>query len=281
MRLGNFELNVVSDGVFRMNGGTVFGVVPKTIWGRLRPPDRKNRVELGLNCLLIRANGKTVLVDTGLGAKHSPHVKNIYGMRAGKLVRNLAQRGVKPRDIDLVILTHLHFDHVGGCTRNVRDRPDPAPVFPRAIHLVQRTDWQEANETNERTRPAYNPDDFIPLEQAGQLELLDGDAEVLPGLWARRIGGHTAGHQFIYLESAGEKAACFGDVVPTPEHLPLNYLTAFDLYPQESVAAKRQWLERAEGENWLLVFGHGTAPVAGRLIRNDRGRLAILPEAVE
>ena len=281
MQIGSAELKIVSDGVFRMDGGAFFGVAPKAIWSGLRKPDRKNRVELGLNCLLIQYAGKTVLVDTGLGNKHSSHARAIYGMRAGKLVENLAQHGVKPEDIDLVVLSHLHFDHVGGCTSYRRGSSEATPVFPRAAHLVQRADWREATETNERTAPTYNPVDFMPLEQARQLELLDGDTELLPGLWARRTGGHTAGHQFTFLESEGEKAACFGDVVPTSDHLPLNYITSFDLYPQESVEAKKRLLEEAERENWLLIFGHGVERVTGRLTRDERGRFALAPEAVE
>ena len=281
MQLGSAEVTVVSDGTIRMDGGSMFGVVPKAIWGRLRPPDRKNRVEMGLNCLLIRSGGKNVLVDTGVGTKHQQRARSLYAMRAGKLVRNLAQRGLRPRDIDLVVLTHLHFDHVGGCTRYRRGgERELAPVFPRAMHLVQRADWQEATETNERTRPAYNPEDFLPLERAGQLELLDGDSELLPGLWARRTGGHTAGHQMAYLESEGEKAACLGDVIPTPDHLPLNYLTAFDMYPLESLDAKRRWLAEAERDNWLLFFDHGTDQVAGRLTRQE-GRLSLTPAPVD
>ncbi len=281
MRLGSAEFKVVSDGVFRIDGGAVFGVVPKAIWSRVRQPDRKNRIEMGLNCLVIRSGGKTVLVDTGIGTKPSRHTKTLYAMRAGRLVDNLALQGIQPSDIDLVILSHLHFDHVGGCTRYRRGSEEAVPVFPKATHLVQRADWMEATETNERTGPTYNPADFQPLEQNGQLELLDGDTELLPGLWVRRTGGHTAGHQFTCLESGGERVACFGDVVPTPDHLPLNYVTSFDLYPQESVEAKQRWLEEAERENWLVVFGHGTSPVAGRLTRNERGRLALTPEDVE
>ncbi|MDE2938408.1 MAG: MBL fold metallo-hydrolase [Chloroflexota bacterium] len=280
MRLGSAEISIVSDGVFRVDGGTVFGVVPKTIWSELRQPDRKNRVELGLNCMLIRSGGKCVLADTGIGTKPDRNMRAIYGMRAGKLVENLALQGVRPEDVDLVILTHLHFDHAGGCTRYGRGGSDATPVFPKATHLVQRADWEEASATNERTRAAYNPHDFVPLEQSGQLELLDGDTEVLPGLWARRTGGHTAGHQYTLLESEGEGAACFGDVLPTRDHLPLNYLTSFDLYPQDSVAAKRHLLEEAEGKNWLLVFGHGVEHVAGRLTRNETGRLTLTPEEI-
>ena len=281
MRLGSAEISIVSDGVFRVDGGAVFGVVPKTIWSGLRQPDRKNRVELGLNCMLIRSGGKNVLVDTGIGAKPDRNMRANYGMRAGKLVENLAQQGVRPEEVDLVILTHLHFDHAGGCTRYGRGGSEPTPVFTRATHLVQRADWEEASATNERTRAAYNPQDFVPLEQSGQLELLDGDTEVLPGLWARRTGGHTAGHQFTLLESEGERAACLGDVLPTPDHLPFNYLTSFDLYPQDTVTAKRQLLEEAERNNWLLVLGHGVDTVAGRVTRNDDGRLTLAPEKIE
>jgi glyoxylase-like metal-dependent hydrolase (beta-lactamase superfamily II) len=280
MRLGSVELKLVSDGVIRMDGGSMFGVVPKTIWGRMRPADRQNRVELGLNCLLIRTAGKNVLVDTGVGTKHSPRVRDIFQMKAGKLVANLAQEGLAPQDIDLVVLTHLHFDHAGGCTRYNR-QGNPEPVFPRATYLAQQRDWTEATHTNERMRAAYLPQDFLPLEEARQLELLDGDAELLPGLWVRRTGGHTNGHQKVYIESQGEKAACLGDVLPLPQHLPPHYVTAFDVCPLDTVEAKRRWLGQAEQENWLLIFGHGTDQKAGYLTRNDEGRLELSPHPLE
>ena len=281
MRLGSSELQVVSDGAMRMDGGAMFGVVPKAVWSRRHPPDRKNRIQVGLNCLLIRHGGKTVLVDSGAGTKYSQQARSIYGMRAGRLIGNLSQHGVGPQDIDLVVLTHLHFDHVGGCTRYRRGAAEAVPVFPKATHLAQRADWDEATHTNERTHLAYNADDFAPLDESRQLELLDGDSELLPGLWVRHTGGHTAGHQMVYLESDGEKVACFGDIIPTPDHLPLTYITAIDLYPMETLAAKRRWLDVAERENWLLVFGHGVGPVTGRLTRDERGRLALEPEAVD
>jgi glyoxylase-like metal-dependent hydrolase (beta-lactamase superfamily II) len=280
MRLGYAELTLVSDGTIRMDGGSMFGVVPKAIWGRMRPADRRNRVEMGLNCLLIRTAGKNVLVDTGVGTKHSQKVRAIFHMRAGELVGNLARQGVAPEDIDLVVLTHLHFDHAGGCTRYNQQRR-LEPVFPRATYLAQRQDWQEATETNERTRPAYLPEDFMPLAEAGQLELLDGDTELLPGLWLRRTGGHTAGHQMVYIESEGEKAACLGDILPMPQHLPAHYMTAFDMYPLETLEAKRRCLEQAEKEGWLLVFGHSVDQKMGRLTRRSDGRLGLLPHDVE
>jgi glyoxylase-like metal-dependent hydrolase (beta-lactamase superfamily II) len=280
MQLGNAELTLVSDGAIRMDGGSMFGVVPKAIWSRRRAADRQNRVEMGLNCLLIRTSGKNVLVDTGVGTKHRQKVRTIFHMRAGELVGNLAQQSVTPEDIDLVVLTHLHFDHAGGCTRYNQQRR-LEPVFPRATYLAQRQDWQEATETNERTRPAYLPEDFMPLEEAGQLELLDGDTELLPGLWVRRTGGHTAGHQMVYIGSDGEKAACLGDILPMPQHLPVHYMTAFDMYPLETLDAKRRWLERAEKGGWLLIFGHAVDHKMGRLTRSDDGRLILLPYNID
>ena len=275
MRLGNAGLTIVSDGSLRMDGGAIFGIVPKAIWSRTNPTDRKNRIDLGLNCLLIRSGGKNVLVDTGVGTKHNRRMRTLFHLRGGQLVSSLEREGLAPQDIDLVVLTHLHFDHAGGCTRYDR-RNHPEPVFPKATHLVQRLDWLEATETSELTRLFYLPEDFLPLEQSHQLELLDGDAELLPGLWVRRTGGHTAGHQMVYLESAGEKAACLGDVLPLPEQLPVHYRTSYDLYPTDTLEAKRHWLARAEQENWLLVFGHGTDQKAGYLTRRE-GRLSLLP----
>ncbi len=279
MRLGSAELNLISDGTFRMDGGAMFGAVPKAIWGKFYPADRKNRVALGLNCLLIRTGGRNVLVDTGLGTKHGRKTRTIFRMQAGQLANSLAQIGLSCQDIDLVVLTHLHFDHVGGCTRYNHQHMLEA-VFPKATHLVQRQDWQEATAVNERTRSAYLPEDFLPLEESKQLELLDGDAELLPGLWVRRTGGHTAGHQIVYIESDGEKAACLGDVLPTAHQLPVNYMTAYDLYPLETLDAKRHWLARAEAENWLIILSHGTEQKAGRLTRQD-GRLSLTPHHMD
>ena len=281
MRLGSAELKVVSDGVFRIDGGAVFGVVPKAIWSRVRQPDRKNRIEMGLNCLLIHSGGKTVLVDTGIGTKPSRHTKSIYAMRAAGWLTTWPCRESSLR------ISTWSFSPTSTSTTSAaalatgEEARKRFPSSPRPLTWSSvPTGWKRPRPTNARGRPTI-PADFQPLEQNGQLELLDGDTELLPGLWVRRTGGHTAGHQFTCLESGGERVACFGDVVPTPDHLPLNYVTSFDLYPQESVEAKQRWLAEAERENWLVVFGHGTNPVAGRLTRNERGRLALTPEDVE
>lgn len=273
MRIGRTEVTFVSDGTIRLDGGAMFGTVPKALWRRWVTADRKNRVTIGLNCLLIKAGGKNILVDTGVGTKHPRRRKTIFAMAAGRLVGDLEEHGLSPADIDMVALTHLHFDHVGGCTQG-DGRGKLVPTFPKATYLVQRQDWEEATQTNERTRPAYLPEDFLPLAESKQLTLLDGDTEIAPGVWLKRTGGHTAGHQMVYIDSEGQRAACLGDVLATHHHLPVHYTTAWDLYPLETVAQKVKLLAQAEEEGWLLAFGHGLTQRSGYLTRQG-GRLTL------
>ncbi len=276
--MGNVELALVSDGTIRLDAGALYGVVPKVLWSRWVKPDRKNRVTMGLNCLLIRSGGKNILVDTGVGTKHPRRRKAIFAMAAGSLIGKLKAIGLEPEDIHIVALSHLHFDHAGGCTTH-DSHGKPLPTFPKATYLVQRRDWEEATATNERTRAAYLPEDFLPLEENGQLVLLDGDREIAPGVWLKMTGGHTAGHQMVFIDSAKERAACLGDVLPTPHHLPLPYISAWDLFPMKTLASKRQLLEQAEREGWLLVFAHALDTKAGYLVREE-GRLKISPQTV-
>lgn len=267
MRIGNVDIQWLSDGTVRLDGGAMFGVVPRVLWKARVKPDRKNRVTIALNCLLVQSGGKRILVDTGAGTKHPPKRRTIFGIQSGRLARDLKARGLEPGDIDMVVLTHLHFDHAGGATR-LEGSGRLVPTFPRAQYLVQRGDWEEATQTNERTRNAYYPEDFLPLDEHRQLVLLDGDEEIAPGVWVRRTGGHTRGHQVVQIDSDGGRAVCLGDVVPTPHHLHLPYITAWDLYPLDTLAAKRQFLHQAEKEGWLVLFGHGVGQRSGYLERN-------------
>ena len=273
MKVDKVALSLVSDGQIRLDDGSMCGVVPKTLWRRFATPDRKNRVTIGLNCFLIRTRGKNILLDTGVGTKHPLRRRRLFAMDGGRLLAELKEHGVGPQDIHRVALTHLHFDHAGGCTVSGAGGTS-VPTFPRATYLVQRRDWEEATNTNERTRPAYLPEDFLPLEQHGQLQLIDGDVEVAPGVWLRRTGGHTAGHQILFIESEGERAACLGDVFPTHHHLHPHYISAYDSYPMDTVDSKRRLLAQAEAESWLLYFGHGVAEKAGYLERRN-GRLSL------
>ena len=275
MEFGDATIHIVSDGSLRMDGGSIFGIVPKAIWSKSSPPDRQNRIEIALNCLLIQSNGNNILVDTGIGDKHNTKVKTRFHMRGGQLCNSLGKFGLSPDDIDIVVLTHLHFDHVGGCT--TFENKKAVPVFRNATHLVQRLDWDEANNTNERTRTAYIPDDFLPLQQSNQLQLLDGDTEIISGLWVRRTGGHTAGHQLAYFESGGEKVATLGDVLMIPEQIPVGYTTSYDLYPIDTFDSKRHWISIAQSEQWLVVFGHSPhqksgylSEIDGRILLNER-----------
>ena len=269
---------MLSDGTIRLDGGALYVAVPKVIWNGLSPADRRNRVTLGLNCLLIRSEGKNILVDTGLGTKHTPRRKNLFAMRAGWLVSDLKSHGLGVDDIDVVALTHLHFDHSGGCTR-AGYLEKAIPAFPRATYLVQRLDWHEATHPSERTQGSYLSEDFLPLEESGQLELLDGDVEISTGVWLKVTGGHTLGHQMVYIESGDLRVAFLGDLLPTSHHLPLAYVTAWDVRPLDTLERKRQFLAQAETEGWLLIFGHGLGLRAGYLVRRD-GRLGVEPREV-
>ena len=249
----------------------MFGQVPKVLWQRHAIPDRRNRITMGLNCLLVRLGDKNILVDTGVGGKETPHIKDIYGLASSKLLRDLKKADLSPKDIHAVVLSHLHFDHCGGCTK--QDRFGEAfPTFPRATYYVQRSAWEEANNPNERTRAGYHLDDFVPLLEQGQLTLLDGDCEVMGGISVRVTHGHTQGHQIVLVDCGGERVAFLGDLVPTTLHVNLPYIAAFDRHPEDTLELKRQVLDQAEREGWLLIFSHGYKERAAYLERRNGHR---------
>lgn len=278
MRFGGLEVDVISDGTFKMDAGALFGVVPKQLWQRKVKVDRRNRVQMGLNCLLIRSNGYNILVDTGIGKKEPDKVKDIYGVASGKLLKGLKDHGIGLKDIDMVILSHLHFDHVGGCTR-FNSKEQVVCTFPNAKYMVQRKDWDEATHPNERNSAAYHPDDFEPLLNSKQLELLDGDTEVERGVNAVLTGGHSAGHQIILAGTGRRKAVMMGDLIATTNHLPLPYIAAFDLFPMDSLQKKKELLAEAEEKGWLLIFSHDPEKIAGYLERRN-GKLFMKPAKV-
>src|SRR5574337_539357 len=218
MKLGNFELRSLSDGRFRLDGGAMFGVVPRTIWERTNPPDEKNRVLLGLNPLLIRAGSENILVDTGIGDKWDGKSRSIYGIeKTSTLKASLNSIGLDEDDITIVINTHLHFDHAGGNTRIVDGRIEP--VFKNARHIVQKGEWEAATDPNERTRASYRPADFLPVMEAGLFELIEGDREIIEGVEAFRTSGHNRDIQLVRITSNGETAVFLGDIIPTITHL--------------------------------------------------------------
>lgn len=272
MKLGAFEIYPMTDGRFRLDGGAMFGVVPKTLWQKCCPADELNRIPLSLTCLLIRAHGKNILVDTGLGDKEDAKFQSMFAVeRAPTLQESLTQHGLSPDDIHLVINTHLHFDHAGGNT--VRNGNGALmPTFPKASYCVQQGEYEDANAANERTKASYRRDNFTPVAQANQWERPSGDTELLPGITTVVTAGHTRYHQSVKVESEGRVAFFLGDLIPTVSHLPLPYIMGYDLNPIQTLDTKRWVLDRAFEENWLLVFEHDPLIQAGHVRKDVEGK---------
>ncbi len=259
-------VKILSDGVVKLDGGSVFGQVPKVAWENTVVTDRKNRITLGLNCLLLQVAGKNVLVDTGVGSIADEKDKEAMGLVPSRLPKGLKGAGLTPKDIHAVILSHLHFDHSGGCTRLDRSG-NVVPTFPKAHYYVQRTCWEDACAPNERCFGHHRMETFLPVADRGQLEILDGDSEIFPGLNVIVTDGHAEGHQMVMFNHGGERVVYLGDLVPTPHHLNLAVISAFDHSPQGTFEQKREVLADAERQGWLLVFSHGHDTKAGYLER--------------
>ena len=274
--LGDFELTIVSDGTYFLDGGAFFGVVPKTLWSKKATPDEQNRLVAGLNSLLIRTGEKTILVETGIGNKLSERMVKIYTQPA-KLLDNLHAAGVAPEDIDIVINTHLHFDHCGWNT--VRRGDQFVATFPKAKYYVQKKEWEHGRLQLERDAISYISANYDPLIENGQMELLDGDREIVPGVSVKVFPGHTADMQAVIVESgADSKKACYiSDLIPTSMHLDLTWVMAFDLFPLTTIENKKKYYAEAIPERWLTVFTHDDAKPWGYVERGDRGKLELKP----
>ena len=276
---GRTELHLVSDGTIKIDGGVMFGQIPKGQWQEWMPADRRNRVKLGLNCLLVRVGDRNFIIDTGVGGKHSTAVRDTFGLATSQLLTSLKHHGLSPQDIYGVVLTSLHFEHTGGSTR-VDRRGDVVPTFPKAQYFVQREAFEEAISPTERHVDGFVADDYLPLEQKGRLELVDGEETLMPGLQVRRTSGPYQGHQIVVLTHGGERVAFLGDLVPTPYHLQLSCISANDRQPEETLQKKREVLGEAVREGWLLIFSHGVHDRAGYL--EDRaGRLYLRPVSLD
>ncbi len=275
MNLGTTSVNIVSDGTYLLDGGSVFGRIPKAQWEPQVKPDRRNRIRLGLNCLVIQTPEINILVDTGAGSKRPDKFKEMYGLNGNKLLKNLRGLDLTARDIDLVILSHLGFDHGGGSTK--LDRTGNAvPTFPKATYMVQRACWDEANHPNERNEGTFYGDDFVPLEQKGLLKFLDGDTEVIPGVTVKVANGPAEGHQIVLVERGSEKIAFASDLIPTAYHLPLSYIPALDESPGSTLDQKRDLLNMVVQNGWLVIFGHGHEHSAG-YVQARNGKPQLLP----
>ena len=271
-RLGALELLVVSDGVLRLDAGAVFGLTPRIMWEPYVPDlDEKHRLPMGLNCLLVRSDKRTVLIETGAGSKRGRTPGAAGTENAGRLIENLAAEGVRPEDVDIVVNTHLHFDHAGGDT--VLDGERPAPAFPRARYFVPKGEWDVASHPNERTRATYVAENFEPLEDAKCLELTEGEAEIAPGVRMVPAPGHTADHCIVEVDSGGELAIYVGELAQQPVMLErVAWISAFDVLPLVSLETKKRMIERAIERRALLVSVHSSYPGLGRLRLEDSKR---------
>lgn len=272
MKFGEMELFLVEDGYFRLDGGGMFGVVPKVLWSKSDPPDEKNRILLGANCLVVKSGDEVVLVDNGLGGKWDSKRADMFAVDLPrKLLPGLEQNGVGPGDVTRMIYSHLHFDHAGGGTF-LDSGSRPQPQFPRATHYIQRGEWETANHPNPRDRASYLPENLEPLAEAGLVELVDGDAEIIPGVKMIVTGGHTRHHCVIQVTSGGATAIFLADLIPTPSHLHVPFVMGYDLDPETTMTMKQQLLEEAYRNRYLLIFEHGPKLKAGHLDKNDKGR---------
>jgi glyoxylase-like metal-dependent hydrolase (beta-lactamase superfamily II) len=273
MKLGSFEIEAVSDGTVAFDGGAMFGVVPRVVWERQFQPDERNRIRIGLNCFLIRTGQKNVLVDTGIGQKWDARSRDRYGIaHETDLLTELKARGLAPEDIDVVINTHLHFDHAG--TNTIERDGRVVAAFPRARYIVQRGELEHALEPHDRDRASYIAADFAPLAEANQFDLFDGDAEVVPGVQVIKVAGHNRDLQCVRVDSEGETAFLFADLIPTTAHIQPAWVMGYDLYPTESVDQKKRLLPQAINHNWLCGFYHDPRIALGRLSERD-GKIAV------
>ncbi len=273
--LGELELVSLFDGFFRLDGGAMFGVVPKPLWEKKTTPDDRNRILLAMRPLVVRGV-RTMLIDAGLGDKDDEKFHEIYGVdRTRNLDHTLAEAGLAPEDIDIVVATHLHFDHAGGFTTKGPDGR-VRPRFPRAQYVVRRGEWDDALHTNERNRASYIPDNYVPLAEAGVLQLVDDDQTIMPGVKVRRTGGHNRHHQMVMMESGGKTAAFVAELIPTVAHLGEPWIMGYDLYPMETLASKKAFYQEAGEKNPLVFFEHDPAISAG-YIREENGKRRVVP----
>ena len=290
--VGALKCHTLEGGLQRLDGGAMFGVVPKPLWEREIRPDERNRIPLAMRCLLVEHPDGLVLIDSAVGTKDDQKFRDIYGIEnaqrdaashpersegpASQLLDALHDAGYEPADVKYVINTHLHFDHAGGNTyrdpaRVGEDEGALRPTFPNATYIVQRGDLEFARKTNERTRASYLAPNFEPIADAGKFKLLNGDAEVLPGIFARVTPGHVPWHQAVIVEDGGEKAAFVADLIPTAAHLRLPWIMGYDVEPLRSLESKRQLLREAADEGWRIVFEHDAATAWGRVVRKGGG----------
>jgi glyoxylase-like metal-dependent hydrolase (beta-lactamase superfamily II) len=273
LTVGSLKIHGLRDGFFYLDGGAMFGVVPKVLWQKLLPADAENRIKLGLNSLLVEAGDMRILVETGIGADLRPKLAAYYSLeRNPGLVPSLKDLGCEPDMIDYVINTHLHFDHCGGNTYKNADG-EVLPTFPNAKYAIQKCEWENGTNPSARDKPSYISSTFLPLQTAGQLWLLEGETEIAPGIEVVMATGHTDCHQCVKISSEGQTVFFLGDMIPTSAHVGLPYIMSYDLYPMQTLQNKEHYLEQAIQEDWIVAFNHDPEHYFGKIVKvNDKYR---------
>lgn len=277
-QLGELKISLVTDGEFRLDGGAMFGVVPKTLWQRAKPADELNRISMVTNCMLVERGNELLLVDTGIGDKNDEKFRKIFGLRDGdrRLPEAIRAAGYELGDVTHVLLSHLHFDH---CGWNAREAADGSlkPTFPNARYWMQRGEVAHAREPSERDAASYDPRNWEPLFEAGVVELFDDEAEPITGVRAIRAPGHNENMCIVRLDGSGtggseHQGIFFADLIPTAAHVPLPWIMGYDLYPLTTLENKKRWLPPAAEGNWLCIFEHDPETPLGRLVEDKPGR---------
>lgn len=270
MQIGDFKLDIVSDGTLRLDGGAMFGIVPKVIWEKVAQPDEKNRILIGLNCLLISTPKHNILVDTGVGEKWSEKQLSIYAIsHPPTILTSLEKLGLKAEDISIVINTHLHFDHAGGNTR-LNSKGEIIPTFPNAQYYVQYSEYKHACNPHERDQASYLSENWIALEKAGQLFFTQDTEEIVPGVSVFRVPGHNLDTQLVKVTYEDKTVVFLADIIPTTLHLPISWVMGYDLYPVELMEQKKFLISQAISQNWVCIFEHDAKIPAGKIISNGQ-----------
>ncbi len=271
-RIGAAEITVCTDGTCRFDGGAMFGVVPKTLWSKKADADNLNRVMLGLNCAVVHIGGKTAIIETGFGNKIAAKLKEIYATQQ-LLPASLAAAGVRPEDVDLVINTHLHWDHCGWNTM-LDENGEAQPFFPNAQYIAHRGEVEHGRRQWERDRVSYVPENYEPMIRSGQMRLVDGnEAEIAEGLRVECFPGHTRQMMAVHIESGGEHACFISDLIPTTAHLDLGWVMGFDLDPLRTIEERKRFYLQAISSQWMVLFPHDHRVPMAYLNQDERGRV--------
>ncbi len=270
-QFGRYEIAAIETGRFRLDGGAMFGVVPRNLWAKNNPPDEKNRIAMTMRSLVLRDHDRIIIVDAGVGRKDSEKFQDIFAIDFSEvsLESGLAGLGLRAEDVTDVVVTHLHFDHIGGAV--VRDGDVLRLTFPRAAHHVQRTQWEWAFNPSQRDRASYMPDNFRPIEEAGRLQLLNGDEELFPGIWVEVINGHTFGQQLLRLTDGDQSLVFAADLIPMSSHVPEAWIMGYDLQPLVTLAEKHRLLARSAKSGDILVYQHDAFSDASLVLRDEKG----------